>query len=201
MRIFFNIDDHFDFLEECVRARPKRVIITTYGLFAGILGDGRDMQEWGPKYRTRTRDLLEEMRSLPDIRIITGIYARKSCKGKVQCVNCDKSWVMDLLRLVNHADKFSEFKWRFQPDFHLKSTLFSYDSDHPAPLRGIVGGRNFNDSKWADATVELDKMSALLLEKETDKAWLNATPLTIDNITKLVEANQIPEEVLNLIVS
>jgi hypothetical protein len=199
MRIFFNIDDHYTFIEDCIAARPERVTITTYGLFAGILSDGRDMNEWGPKYKVHTRKLLEDMRNIPDVRILTGVYSLKSCKGKTKCTNCEKQWVMDLFRLVNHADKFPEFKWRFQQNFHLKSMLFSYSEDTPAPIRCIVGGRNFNNSSWVDATVELDKMSSLMLEKETDKAWLAGTSLTMANIEKLVDEAQVSNEALQLI--
>ena len=77
MRLLLTTEDHFKFLNECVDQKPDKVLIATYGLYAGIQPDGSDSREWGDKYRSETRELLERMRNIKDVRILVGNYEYK----------------------------------------------------------------------------------------------------------------------------
>lgn len=201
MRLLLTLEDHFKFLNECVRAKPSYVQIATYGVWAGIMPDGRDSREWGEKYRSETREFLETLRCVPKVRMLVGNYEYKSCKGKtagkvVPCKDCEKQYVMGLIRLVNHAEKFPEFKWRVSNGSHVKCALFYYDN---GDVRGAAGGRNMTDSSWADVTVELDKMSVLRLGEHFDGIWKESSLLNNDRIGEIMERCGISEDILTTI--
>ena len=199
--MFLTIEDHFAFLNECVRAKPRAVLISTYGLYAGILPDGRDTRDWGKMYKSQTRELLESMRGIENVRLLIGLYEFKSCKGKVPCSDCERKYVMDLIRHMNHAEKFSEFQWRVTPQSHLKCALFTYPDNHPAPLRGVVGGRNLNDSSWADLTIELDKMSILRVQEHVEEIWKTAKVLNDKVLGGVLQDQGISEKTLENILA
>ncbi len=181
MRLLIKNDDHYSYLNDCVALRPNKVMITSYGVFAGILADGRDMSEWGKRFHTR--DLLEAMADIETVQILVGVYEYKSCKSKQDCLDCEQKYVFDLIRHLNHADKFPHFQWRVTTRSHAKCVLFTYPDD---TLRGVAGGRNFTNSDWADVSVELDKMSALRLEQHVTEMWQAAKPLTGPSLSEIM---------------
>jgi hypothetical protein len=199
MRLLLTNDDHFKFLNECVDEKPEKVLIATHNLYAGIQPDGGDSREWGEKYRSETREFLERMRSLKDVRILVGNYEHKSCKGKkTACVDCEKQYVLGLVRHINHAEKFPEFKWRISSGSHIKCALFTYPGGE---IRGVAGGRNLTDSSWADVTVELDKMSSMRLFEHFVGVWKQATLLNSDRIGEIMEQQGISEQTVQSILA
>jgi len=153
-KMFLDHTDHSQFLFDRVHEKPSHVLIASFGIYAGITYAGQDVTKWGEQYRTATRDLMEIMRGLPDVRMLIGVADYKSCKGKsTRCTDCEVEYVRAFMRLVNHAELFPEFKWRISTELHLKCSLFFYDK--PARAAGVAGGRNFTDSSWADVTFEL----------------------------------------------
>lgn len=202
MRLLLTLEDHFKFLNECLALKPDRVCIATYGLYAGIMPDGRDSREWGEKYRSQTREFLETMRDVPKVRILVGNYEYKSCKGKnTTCTDCEKQYVLGLIRLINHAEKFPEFKWRVSTGTHVKCALFSYDDNEEAEVKGVAGGRNMTDSSWEDVTVEIDKMSTIRLWEHFDKIWKAAHLLNNDRIGTIMEEQGISQQTVEKILA
>ncbi len=198
MRLLLSNEDHFKFLNECVDQGPEKVLIATYGLYAGIQPNGDDSREWGEKYRSETRELLERMRGIKDVRILVGNYEYKSCKGKkTSCEDCEKQYVLGLVRHINHAEKFPEFKWRISSGSHIKCALFTYGNE----IRGAAGGRNLTDSSWADVTVELDKMSSMRLFQHFVGVWKQATLLNNDRISEVMEQQGISEKTVQSILA
>ncbi len=202
MRLLLTLEDHFKFLNDCVKLKPNRVRIATYGLYAGIMPDGRDSRDWGEKYRSETREFLEELRRVPNqpkVCMLVGNYEYKSCKGKkTACHDCEKQYVMGLVRLINHTEKFPEFKWRISSGSHVKSAIFSYDDGE---VKGVAGGRNMTDSSWADVTVELDKMSIIRLEEHFDGIWKGAHLLNSDRIGTIMEEQGISQKTVENILA
>lgn len=203
MRLLLTLEDHFKFLNECVRAKPNKVRVATFGLWAGIMPDGRDSREWGEKFRSETREFLEALREVPGhggkVRMLVGNYEYKSCKGKnTTCTDCEKQYVMGLVRLINHAEKFPEFKWRVNKGSHVKCALFYYDN---GDVKGVAGGRNMTDSSWADVTVELDKMSILRLDDHFDGIWKESHLLNNDRIGTIMEEQGISEKTVQNILA
>jgi len=198
MKLLIDSTDHFKFMNECVADQPATIRLASYGLYAGILPDGRDVTEWGDKYKSQTRDLMEAMRVVKDVRVLIGLYEYKSCKGKQTCIDCERKYVLDLIRLLNHAEVFSNFKWRVSSQSHVKCVLFSYPDDH---LKGVAGGRNFTDSSWADITIELDKMSVLRLEEHFDHIWGESQPLTSHRINTIMHDMGISEKTIESILA
>lgn len=195
MRLFLSNEDHFKHLNECVAAHPRLVNIATYGIWAGITADGRDTRDWGEKYRSESRELLESMRGkVGTVRVLVGLYEYKSCRGKGFCQDCETKYVRDLFRLMNHAEVFPTFLWKVSSESHAKCTIFHYENEGP---RAVTGGRNLTDSSWADVTVELDKMSTLRLDEHFMKMWDSGTPLTPAKINKVVEAQGISKKTLD----
>ncbi len=199
MRLLLSLEDHFQFLNECVDAKPEKVCIATYGLYAGVMPDGRDSRDWGEKYRSETRELLERMRGIKDVRILVGNYEYKSCKGKTTpCDDCERNYVLGLVRLINHAEIFPEFKWRTSNGSHTKCAIFTYPGNE---LKGVTGGRNFTDSSWTDATVELDKMSNIRLFEHYIGVWKQAKLLNNDRISEIMEEQGISEKTVKKIMA
>ncbi len=207
MRMLLDTSDHFDFLDQCVAAKPQSVTLTSYGVWAGILPDGRDMTSWkdqdgNAKFKFRTRDLLESLRKVKDVRILVGLFEYKSCKGKnVACGDCERKYVLDLVRHMNHAEKFPKFKWRIIQQSHVKCAIFTYPENHPAPLRGLAGGRNLTDSDWADVSVELDKMSLIRLQEHVNGIWDKGMALTDAALGKVLADQGISEDTFQSIMA
>lgn len=203
MRLLFDLADHYNFLNNCVEEKPTAIRLGTYGLYAGIMPDGRDSRDWGAKYRSETRELLEKIKTTDaKVKILVGQYEHKSCKGKsVVCSDCERKYVLDLVRLMNHAEAFSGFKWRISTGIHLKCAIFTYPESNPSAIRGQVGGRNLTDSQWADVSVELDKMSCIRVQEKFDELWEDALILNADRIGRIMEEQQIAQSTIDKIMS
>jgi hypothetical protein len=189
MEMFLDHADHSRFLFDRVAQKPKHVFIASFGIYAGISYKGQDTTEWGDKYRLATRDLMESMRGLPDVRFLIGAANFKSCKHPIDCVDCEKQYCRTLIRLVNHADKFPEFQWRVTTELHLKCALFFYDKS----ARGVAGGRNFADSDWSDCTFELPVGHIKQLYEHVNGLWDQARVINNETIGQIFDEEQISE--------
>tara|TARA_R110002110_G_scaffold51525_1_gene151069 strand:+ start:43 stop:648 length:606 start_codon:yes stop_codon:yes gene_type:complete len=185
MKMFIDNEDHFNYLAKCLDDKPKHILFSSYGLYAGITYDDRDTNEFGEKYTTRTMQIMKKMQKLTDtdIRFLVGVTSYRSCKGKTPCIDCEKQYARGLLRVINHVSRFPEFNWRITTEHHLKAYLFFYDDE----IKGVGGGRNFTNSNWADASFELSKTQIKQLYKHVQIEWdkgIEATNSTIGTILK-----------------
>lgn len=197
MRLLIDPADHFKFMNECVESSPNKVHIASYGIWAGIMPDGRDTRDWNQKkYFSETRELLESLRSTAEVQLLIGLYEFKSCKGKQPCSDCEHKYMLDLFRLMNHVDKFPEFRWKVSSESHVKCCLFHYED---GTQRGVAGGRNLTDSSWADVSVELDKMSVLRLEGHFSDIWKTGCVPNAKWLDAIVKAQGISESTVKRI--
>lgn len=193
MRVLFSNEDHYKFLYECLEAKPNKVCIATYGLYAGIGSNGQRT-----KHRSEVNELLEAMRTTTNVRILVGNYEYKSCKGKTTpCNDCERGYVMTLIRHVNHAEAFPQFKWRISDASHLKCYLFSYPDGE---VRGATGGRNLTDSSWEDVTVELDKMSTLRMFENFVGLWRKSKLLSSSRVNEVLADQGISERTMKRVL-
>lgn len=198
MEMFLDHADHSRWLFDRVAEKPSHVMIASYGIYAGISYAGQDTTQWGEKFRLATRDLMEVMRSLPDVRFLIGVANYRSCKGKITCIDCEKQYCRSLIRLVHHTELFPEFKWRVTTNLHLKAGLFFYapgcgDGGEKPSAKGIGGGRNFSDSDWVDCTFELSVANIKKLHTHIKGVWDDSKPLTDDAIGEIFEEQEISE--------
>lgn len=196
MKIFLDHNEHADWLDDRVSENPDHVFIASYGLYAGISYYGQDTTKWGDKFRLRTRDLMESMRGLKDVRFLIGISDYKSCKGKINCVDCEKQYCRALIRLINHAELFPEFKWKVTNNLHLKAYLFFYSNNKTA--KGLGGGRNFSDSDWIDSSFELSNDNIKKLYAYIREIWDESLIIDDDNISTILEEQNISSDGLQL---
>lgn len=195
MKLFFDHADHSKFLFDRVAESPSHVLISSFGIYAGITYSGKDTTTWGDKYRLATRDLLESMRSLSDVKMLIGVADYKSCKYKDYCRDCEINYAKGLLRLAFHAELFPEFKWKVSTELHLKCALFFYQND----IKGVAGGRNFTDSHWADVTIELNRQYAKELATHTLDLWKKSPTLNDEAVENILEDQGISKKTLQCI--
>lgn len=201
MRMFIQNSDHYKFLDDCIDANPDHVMISTFGIYAGLTYDGRDSTEWGDGYSLETRDLITKLQKLDNVRFLVGVANYSSCKNKLQCLDCEKQYVRSLFRLIFHVEKFPEFEWRITTELHLKCSLFFYDQDcNPKLAKGVAGGRNFTNSSWPDVTFELNKAQISELHDYTSDIWTGSFPANDDSVTKILEHQQISEKGVNSVL-
>lgn len=197
MQLLINPVDHFKFLTDALTPTPERIFITSYGLYAGILPDGRDTAEWGPRFKSQTRELLESMRKIKNVQMLIGLYEFKACK-KPTCMDCEWKYALDLIRHMNHAEKFPEFQWRITSASHIKCALFFY-KDRTA--KGIAGSRNFTDSSWEDVTVTLDTDGITKLDEHLQGMWSKAKILSDSHLGEVLKDQGISEKALDSITA
>lgn len=194
MRMFVENDDHHNFLRDCVDKNPSDVCIATFGIYAGITFDGRDTCEWGEKYQLNTRDIITDLENTAT-KILVGIQDYRSCKGyTTPCLHCERQYSKAMLRLLNHADMFSNIEWRMTTELHLKCCLFSYDDGQSA---GVAGGRNFTDSSWVDVTFELEEGHIKELRTFFDHLWSDSLVINERSLVSVLESQRISEEGFN----
>lgn len=198
MKMFLGQEEHAEYLSKCVADNPKTILISSFGIYAGITYAGQDTTEWGEKYKLETRVLMNKIRSLsvvPDTRLLIGIQEYKSCKRKQSCIDCERQYCKTIIRLMNHASTFPEFKWRMSTKLHLKACLFFYDKSNDDALlaKGVSGGRNFTDSDWLDCTFELDVSNIRRLGVHINEIWKDSVSISEESIENLFEQQGISE--------
>lgn len=182
--MFLNLEEHYDFFRTQIALKPSTIFISTFGIYGAILDDGRDAQEWGPKFESLTRKMIDLMEPFPDVRILVGLNRYMSCKGDFQCDDCAQRYLKSSRRLIRHQEKWPNFKWRFSPECHLKCYLFFYGQQ--GRVSGIAGGRNFADSQWADVTFPLTSKQVLRLHTHISNIWTSSPMISEETISKEV---------------
>lgn len=192
MTLLITPKEHITYLRDCVNRTPKHTIFASFGLYAGIDMYGRDIHSWGGEYTNATRELLESMRPLKDVKIIIGVTDYSSCKDNKYCKDCEVKYAKNLIRLLNHVEIFPEFKWKFSTSLHLKAYLFVYDKS----VSGVAGGRNLTNSSWEDVSFTLSVEQFKVLYDRTIKVWGEARDLTSDSLGLHFKSQNISERSL-----
>lgn len=170
-------------LRELIDRKPDRILIGTYGLYAGISSEGIDVAEkWGNKYKSETKDILDSMEGM-NVEILVGLSEYFSCTKDFPCKHCELKYVNGLIRLLEHGNKWFDFKFRFLTNFHLKCFITIKDSE----ICGVGGGRNFTSSDWVDVSMDLNKSQILRTLELWRDSWKSATVLNKDNIQTYID--------------
>lgn len=200
--MFVDIQDHYDYINNCLNGEPSRIIITTFGIYAGITSSGQDSTTWGPNYAIATKSILDRIDQLGGGEVLVGVPTYRSCRDQTRCMDCERNYAKSIIRLMFHADAFSNIKWKVTTDLHLKCLLFFYDKHQSVLAKGIAGGRNFTDSDWADATFELLPYQIDVLVQHVDQLWKCGVDLVSANMQALMNEQGISEKaILSLLES
>lgn len=190
-RMFFTNQEHFEYLSHLLALQPKQVIISTFGIYASILDDGRDMLPRADLDGRLTRNFIESLRSVPEVRMLVGLMKYLTPMPSPRtCLQCESKYVKTHVRLVNHAEKWPNYTWRFAHDHHIKATLCVYD-DH---IEGVAGSRNLTGSNWDDLTFELTLAQARELHMRLGKVWHTALPIDSPSIQADLERQNVRME-------
>lgn len=194
--LLISADDHFNAIKEAIRAGPSEVTISSYGIYAGILPDGRDVHSWGDRFASRTREVLDELRAVPVVKFIIGLAPYASCRGKNStCLPCERKFVRELIRHLNHVDLYPSYQWRMSNNLHIKCCLFSFGQQ----MMAIAGSRNFTDSTWEDITFKLGMGDSVRLYTHVSGLWEDATALTSKNVEDYLKSQRISEQAVTSI--
>ncbi len=172
------------------------VAISTFGLYCGVLHDGRDTAEWGSSYANNSRKILDGLAAVPQVRILVGLPQYKTCKvNKTQCLDCEMAYAKSLLRISAHITKFSKFKWRVCNQLHMKCTIVTAGDT----ICSFVGGRNYTGSDWDDLDLELDHTESLGILKLYSAIWKQAVVPSDTQFGLLLQDQGISEAAINQI--
>jgi len=196
MNLFLTNEEHFGFINKCLDENPKKVLISTFGIWAGFTHDGQDSATWKNKAKTNTRLVLDRMHDVPSVQMLISMGPYKSCKGKEQCLACEAQYAKSVFRLIEHEKAYPNFRWRMTFSSHLKCMLFFY----PSKCVGISGGRNFTDSEWADLSFEIDQDNILKIGTHVVGIWKTATPITNDAMSGVLESQGISMDGIKLLM-
>lgn len=180
MKLLIDNDQYYSSLNDILDLKPVSVSVISYGLWAGILPDGRDVTEWGEKYKSKTHDLLHRMSQIENARVIVGSYEHKNC-NKTVCEHCEKKTALDLIRHLNHAQKFDTIDWKLTFKVHAKFMVFGFGNDR---YMSIIGSRNLSDSSWVDIVVMTSQLNiAQGLLAKFENVWESSRVLTPDTLS------------------
>lgn len=188
--VIFNHEQHIEWLMHRIGDKPVNVTIASYGVYAGITYTGDDSVKWGDGYHLYTRDFIDALRDAANVRMLIGVSDYKSCKGKHQCLHCEKQYIKMLLRLVNHADHFDKFKWKMTNRLYSKAYIFEYDDQ----LIGLSSGRNLSDSDHIDCSIVLSSTSCHVAMQYINDLWSQSDDISSATISDLLVSQNISDE-------
>lgn len=183
MRLCCTATDHYAVLSKYIEDKPTSVSIVSYGLYAGITYTNQDTAAWGDHYKLITRDFIESLKSVGNVRMIIGISEYKSCKGRNICLECEKQYVKSLIRLLNHADAFASMQWKMTTQLHLNAYLFEYKDI----IKCLIGSRNLSDSACPDISISLQGQYGSTVKPYIDLIWQNSIFINEENISNMIE--------------
>lgn len=193
MDMFIDIEQHNQWLLDSIAEKPHTITIASYGIYAGISYTGQDTTQLGSKYQIATRDIMQSMKSVPNVRFLIGISDYKSCKGSRTCIDCEKQYAKSLIRILYHVDMFPEFEWKISNSLHLKSCIFEFEDR----TSGISGGRNFTNSQWHDCSFVLSDDNCRQLLQHIDCIWKASREANDASLSEIFEEQGISQRGLD----
>jgi hypothetical protein len=150
MRILASEEKYFEYLHSLIRGATN-CYISTFGVYAGILADGRDVTEYGGKYQNSVHELLDALAKI-NTKILVGLPPLIYCDWQKRCPDCEENHLARLKRVALTANHWPSIEWKILPRLHMKLVCVYKRSK---PVGGIVGGRNLSNSKWQDLSISL----------------------------------------------
>lgn len=158
-------------LLELASRRYDEAIISTYNLYVGVSESG----EIRDGARTaNVQALLGKLEASNKATVLVGLpYYNPCCNWKDgPCQPCVKQRASLLGRVSGAKEAYTNIKWHYTYEWHLKAYLFK----HGPFWMGLFGGVNLSASSWNDALIEVVGGSAQRLA-ETIKTKIGTSPL------------------------
>jgi len=181
--MYFTLEAHNARLKELVELKPNALTVVSYGLYAGVLDDGRDAHAWGKKFASNTHLFLDSLKDIPTT-ITVGLPPPSNCSKKasiVPCPHCQQNYLKGLRRMWHHQKAWSNITWKVCVESHMKAYVFSY----PRKTVAIVGGRNLTDSNWHDFTMEVVGEKAEQIRDHCNEFSSNCLPMNGETLKKI----------------
>ena len=179
--IILDLQEHYKTLSNFATGADE-VLIASYGLYAGILHDGRDTTEWGYKYSNATHEFLDGLKDTPNVKILIGLSPLTYCDVDKRCSDCETKYISQLERLLHTAEHWPKFSWAFTEELHMK---FFGMFTAGAPIGGLIGSRNLSDSTWFDVSFKLAGDELLKLRTYYLEVFSGCRPVTHEEIEKV----------------
>lgn len=148
--MFFDADQFWtEVLREASNDQVETVIITSYGLYAGISGTGENTAA-----RYGFRNLQQKILDLSNsgkkvVFLLSESEPTECCPG---CPHCKVKNDKRDTRTAAHIAHWPKVLWRVTTNSHLKSVLLVRTN---GTVTGYTGGRNFTGSGWDDVSLRL----------------------------------------------
>lgn len=187
--MYFTLKEHNTRLQQLVNDQPKEIVIVSYGLYAGILDDGRDAHSWGKKFTSNTHLFLDSLKGIPT-QIAVGLPPPSNCFTKKEgvCPHCQEKYLKGLRRLWHHHKMWPDINWRVCLESHMKAWVFTYRKKTIA----IIGGRNLTDSDWHDFTMEIVGEKAEDIKWHCEEFVEGCLPMNSANLKKIAVDFKLP---------
>ncbi len=196
-RLFIEDAEHTEFILKAIEDKPSVALISSFGVFGGILHDSRDSTTFKDSKENNSRKILDALGEIQSVYMMIGLTTYASCSGNY-CIDCEKKFVKNLLRVYAHAEFFNKLSWRMTSELHLKCYLFFYAD---GSKRGISGGRNLTGSNWDDLSLELDDDNIDKISNYYTKLYKKAMPVNNGSVERVLEQNNISSKSVQLMLN
>jgi len=153
MKLIWNLEDYYKALNECLKDSPTNIWISTFGIYAGITKDNKDVRKDYGKVNLTGEFLSKINRAKIECNLICGLPILTYCDNK-KCKDCETKWEEAITRYSYTKERFPNINWKFAAELHFKCVVFQYADK---PTIAFTGGRNLTDSGWDDMSIQLDK--------------------------------------------
>lgn len=144
--IFKTIDQHCDYMIKMASAKPDKVLISSFGIYAGIMPNGDDIHLKSEKYHNRIHDVFDSLVEVPSVQVLVGVPSYIECID--YCSHCAEKYIRNMIRTHMHSKRWN-YSWKFSTELHLKCSVYIWKN----LKRAIVGGRNMTNSSFADLSM------------------------------------------------
>lgn len=152
--------------------RADEILVSTYGVYASILADGRIPATWGAKYHNPAYEFLNQCRGR-NTTILVGVADYFTCHDdKSDCEHCVAKHQKTSVRHMKHVEHWKEFTWKFVRENHFKLVAFRSGDNWIA----IIGGRNFSGSDWFDCSYMVSGSAAKSMVSVFQQTWEACEP-------------------------
>jgi len=195
MKIFETAEDHYSYLGTLVAEKPQFALISSYGIYAGITHEGANLNLIKGR-ETLSDKFLNSLQGVQKVCILVGVNKFLNCNGFVPCQHCQRTYYRYLLRLLSHKEHYTQFLWRASQCSHAKCSLFVYKKDGVTYYKGVIGGRNLNDSNWLDYSFSIEGEDAASLLKKVLLQYNLADKLSPAYLNGLAREHNIDSNVI-----
>ena len=156
--MFFDADAFWmTVLKEASGDEVETIIISSYGLYAGISDTGENTAE-----RYGFKNLQQRILDLSNAgkRVVFLLSESDPIECCPDCPHCKAKNDKRDARMLAHIKHWPNVTWRMTQSSHLKAMLLKRKN---GTVSGFTGGRNFTGSNWDDVSLRLSYEDAKVL--------------------------------------